>query len=297
MNTAVNDPDDFPSVYRSVDTLSSAAQRSYLGWFKIRLYGFLIAAVGGAIVWIVGPINMGGAVAFVAFAISLAAELVLALRRQDRVWHQGRAVAEHAKTLSWRYMAHGAPFETGVTDVDARFLSKLKDVWQEHTDMVVESVVGDRQISPAMHEVRDLDFEMRRDVYLRDRIGRQHTWYSANAALNASRAHRWMTAAVAFEFVGLIGAACKAAGFITVDLLGIFATAAAAAATWLQAKQYERLASVYGSTSQELAAVASVVESAVDERRWPDLVDEAEQVITHEHHLWRATLGIPARRP
>lgn len=94
----------------------------------------------------------------------------------------------------------------------------------------------------------------------------------------------------------LIGGGVKAVGWIDVDLLGIFAAAAAAATAWMQAKQHRNLATAYGVTSQELAAIASELEALSDESAWADFVTEAEDAISREHTLWRASLGVSAQR-
>jgi SMODS and SLOG-associating 2TM effector domain 3 len=124
----VRDPEDLPALYQSTNQQSLRAQRSFLMWFKVRLGGLLLAAIGGGVAWTVHDFRVGGAVAFVAFAVALAAELVLATQRSDRVWYEGRAAAESAKTLSWRYMVHGESFEASAHDPDARFLAELDDI-------------------------------------------------------------------------------------------------------------------------------------------------------------------------
>jgi SMODS and SLOG-associating 2TM effector domain 1 len=111
-------------------------------------------------------------------------------------------------------------------------------------------------------------------------------------------ARRWVIATICCEFVGLVTGAAKAFGWIDVDLLGIFAAAAAVATAWLQAKQHQTLATAYGVTSQELASVASEVEALTDEQKWAHFVGQAEEAISREHTLWRASRGlrIPPRR-
>ncbi|HUO39689.1 MAG TPA: SLATT domain-containing protein, partial [Mycobacterium sp.] len=132
---------------------------------------------------------------------------------------------------------------------------------------------------------------------LSERIQNQEEWYSRKAKWNADRATRWVTTSIVLEFAGLLGGAAKAFdktvfGWVDVDLLGVFAAAAAAATAWLQAKQHENLATAYGVTSQELAAVGSEVEMQTDETTWPQFVSTAEEAISREHTLWRASRGI-----
>jgi len=101
--------EDFPALHISASQQSQKAQRSFLLWFKIRLTGIVLAAVGGAISWTTGRLHVGGAIAVAAFAAVLAAELLMAIQRPDRIRYEGRTAAELAKTLTWRYMVHGEP--------------------------------------------------------------------------------------------------------------------------------------------------------------------------------------------
>jgi hypothetical protein len=67
---------------------------------------------------------------------------------------------------------------------------------------------------------------------------------------------------------------------------------------WVQAKQYQNLATAYGVTSQELSSVASEVATLTDEALWARFVREAEQTISREHTLWRASRGVrPSSKP
>jgi hypothetical protein len=289
--------EDFPALHGSANQQSLKAQRSFLLWSKIRLAGIVLAAVGGAIGWTTGRLHVGGAIAVVAFAAALAAELLMAIQRPDRIWYEGRAAAESAKTLTWRYMVRGESFEGDVGDADKRFIAELKDVLRDLDALPVHVLAGhERQISAKMRQVRALPFEDRRSIYLSQRIQDQEDWYRKKAAWNDKRATFWMVTTVVLEFVGLIGGVVKAVGWVDVDLLGIFAAAAAAATAWLQAKQHQNLATAYGVTSQELAAVASELEALSDESAWANFVAESEEAISREHTLWRASRGISVQR-
>jgi hypothetical protein len=292
----IRDPDDLPALYRSTNQESLVGQTSFLFWLKVRLGGVVVAAVGGAVGWKVANLHLGGAIAFSAFVVALVAEVVLAIRRPDQQWYEGRAAAESVKTLSWRYMVCGESFETDVPNVDKRFVDLVDDVLHDLDALSVPTASGhDLQISTTMREVRALPFEQHREVYLRQRIQDQQGWYARKAEWNGTRAKQWIVASVVFEFLGLVGAALKAVGWVDFDLLGIFATAAAVATAWLQTKQHQNLATAYGVTSQELAAVASEIEGLTDRALWPKFVVEAEEAISREHTLWRASRGIRVR--
>jgi hypothetical protein len=84
-------------------------------------------------------------------------------------------------------------------------------------------------------------------------------------------------------------------GAVRADLLGIVAAAIAVVAAWMQTKQHETLGRAYSVTAQELAAVRTDWEADRNEDEWAAFVDEAEEAISREHTLWRASRGVEAR--
>ena len=105
MSVTIDGPADFPALYRSADRESERAQRSYLRSLRVRLGALLVAAFGGALTLTTAAgFQVGGGLAFLAFACALGAELFLARTNPLTTWYEGRAAAESAKTLAWRYM-------------------------------------------------------------------------------------------------------------------------------------------------------------------------------------------------
>jgi hypothetical protein len=87
-------------------------------------------------------------------------------------------------------------------------------------------VAGEQQIRDKMRQVRALNFEERRQIYLDDRIADQQRWYSEKARWNDRRARAWVLVSIVLEIAGLIGGALKAFGWINFDLLGFLAAGA-----------------------------------------------------------------------
>jgi hypothetical protein len=290
------EPDDFPLLFRSADAASLRGQRRFFGALRFRLGGLVVAALGATFSGAVGPVDAGGFLTLVAFAVALAAELYLALQRPDRDWYQGRAAAESAKTLAWRYAVRGRSFEASGSSkgsVDRSLLDALRTVLQDLESLDLGASTGDAsQITPRMRELRAQDFSTRRQTYLEGRIRDQQAWYARKSARNGTLANRWTIAAVVVEFAGLVGGGLRAFGELDVDLLGVCAALAAAIAAWLQAKQHQTLATAYGVTAQELASVAAELETLSDEADWADFVGGAEEAISREHTLWRASRGL-----
>ena len=81
----------------------------------------------------------------------------------------------------------------------------------------------------------------------------------------------------------------KATGVLRVDLLGLASAVVAGGAAWVQAKQHQTLATAYAVTSQELSTISGQVDWASTEQEWAHFVDQAEEAISREHTLWRAS--------
>jgi hypothetical protein len=83
---------------------------------------------------------------------------------------------------------------------------------------------------------------------------------------------------------------------IDLDLLGFGAAVAAGLIAWEQTRQDDRNAAAYSIAAQELASIKSLAPEQADETAWASFVDDAEEAISREHRLWRATTGLAATR-
>jgi hypothetical protein len=297
MSVTIDGPADFPALYRSADRESERAQRSYLRSLRVRLGALLVAAFGGALtLTIAGGFQVGGGLAFIAFACALGAELFLARTSPLTIWYEGRAAAESAKTLAWRYMVRAAPFELDTPDVDQQFLARTYSLLQDLRSISLGTAEPDaHQISNKMRQVRALDFNERRQIYLADRIADQQRWYSEKARWNNRRARGWVFVSIVLEIAGLIGGALKAFGWITFDMLGFLAASGGGVMAWIEAKQHRNLGTAYGIASQELASIATELPTVNSEEGWAAFVAQAEEAISREHTLWRASRGLSDR--
>ena len=286
-------------LFRSADATAIAAQRQYLLAIRVRLYLLVAAAAAGAVSVAAGGVDwssLAGAVALVAAALT---ELYLVRDRPEQRWYEGRAAAESAKTLGWRYAVGAEPFGIEALperDADRLLVRRLGELLTDLDDLGTEPVRGaSEQITPAMRAVRAAPLPVRRAVYERWRIGEELAWYRAKSAWNQRRAHRLTLAVLAFEVVGATGGLLRVAG-VGVNLLGVAAAGAAALGLWLQTRQHQVLAHAYAVTAQELSSIRSLIQWQDTEPEWTGFVDDAEAAISREHTLWRAKRGRPARR-
>jgi protein-S-isoprenylcysteine O-methyltransferase Ste14 len=288
--------EDMPALFGAADATSLAGQRDFLRATKVRLGALLVAGLCGVFVGLIEPPDWAALAGVTAFVVAIVVELYLLFTKPERTWYEGRAAAESVKTLAWRYAVGGRPFAVAEVDADKRFLSRLNEILTDLPDVsLVAGPEGGEQVTPAMRNLRAKPPVERRVAYRVGRIEDQRDWYRRKAKWNDERARRLRIVALVLEGVGILAGIVTVVGVVTADLLGIVAAAIAVVAAWMQTKQHETLARAYSVTTQELAAVRSDWEADRSEVEWAAFVDEAEEAISREHTLWRASRGVEAR--
>jgi hypothetical protein len=147
---------------------------------------------------------------------------------------------------------------------------------------------NERQITDWMTSVREQPLSVRRRAYEEGRLLDQVRWYGAKALENDARAKRWSLITIALQAAGVLAATLRVAGVLDVDLMGVAATAAAAATAWLASKDHSGLAEAYSTTAHELALVRDELPEGDDETGWGTFVADAEAAISREHTRWLA---------
>lgn len=284
---------DLPESFRSADQSSLAAQARFLRSMRVQLVALSVAALCGAVSWTLpgSTTDIAAVVAAVAFALAGVLRARMQGNRLERTWYDGRAVAESAKTMAWRYAVAGRPFpaEIDPAKTDAAFVRGLRDLPAGLSELDVVPVSdGGRQITDAMRALRDRSLEERKTAYAEHRISDQRRWYGRKARWNKTCADRWNMVFLALDAAGAIGAAVKATSDIQIDVLPVVAAVVAGATAYVQTKQHEALASAYTVANLELASIAELLPAVADERHWARFVDEAETAISREHTMWKA---------
>ena len=135
----------------------------------------------------------------------------------------------------------------------------------------------DRGISPT-----------RKAAYADARIHDQQQWYDGKAEINHRRAQRWGLLGLLASMAGLVAALLRATLVFDpeIDPLSVFATLATAVTAWIQARQFQTLATSYGIAGQELGTIAIRLAHVDTEPAWAAFVRDAEAAISREHTLW-----------
>jgi len=286
---------DFPELFDAADRASAGAQRAFVRSTAAQLLLLVLAAVAAAVSAQVGRTDVAAAIAALAFAAAASLKTHLLTTKPDKTWYQGRAAAESAKTLAWRYAVGGEPFRADAPDpvrLDRQFLERLGEILRPLDDIaLIPSVERSDQITPWMRRLRGRSLEERRRAYREGRILDQQRWYATKAAYNDKRARQWGAVMLAFELAGVVLLLARAVGLLTLDLGGIAAAVAGTAAAWVQTKQHAALAAAYSVTARELGQVAVEVDDPTTEDEWAKFVGHAEDAVSREHTLWLASRG------
>jgi hypothetical protein len=280
-----------PGLFQAADQASTDAQRRFLFASRLRL-GFLVlaAATGVSPIMIGSTVDLAAAGTVLALIGAICVEVWLLTEHPERTWYDGRALAESAKTLAWRFAVAGAPFQEPMDSTTAQ--RNLVEQLRNLLDGAPSSSIGPSslpQVTDEMRQLRAADFEHRRSVYLAERIGGQTQWYESKAHFNRSRSRRWRVALLIIEALGVFAALLRAMGVVSLDLAGIVAAVAAAGVAWLSLKQHESIARAYAYAALDLSLADHRLRSLSDETEWGIEVDNAEEAISREHTMWRAS--------
>jgi hypothetical protein len=284
---------DLPELYKVASASSAVGQRRV-----VRLTTLLLGASLGSGIFALfggrgGPSWHSGAdfMAALCFAAAAVGGTLLSNRRPHFQWYDGRAAAESAKTLSWKYAMRAAPFVDDVT-ADDRFVERLagiRAVIGQFATAELALLEPDASISPAMRRLRKAPLAARRAAYHHFRIHDQIEWYAAKVVEAERKARAWQMLTVILGIAGVTGAIARALGLFDLDALGLAAAFLASIAAWTELHQYWPNAAAYRLTLRELRIIdAQVPAIAEDDVTWGAFCERAEYAISREHTMWRA---------
>jgi len=283
---------DYPPLYVTADTASLWGQR----WHK-RIIGanLVLIVVGAAFAFVA---TLGGETLRVTSAVFSALVLVIGMLprkvhtrvHDDKHWFEGRAVAETAKSLTWRYMMRVPPFDDDLA-ADAALVSSFNEICDDVSgvDTLRSARIASTQITPRMREIRGLDLAKRRTIYEQERLADQVRWYSQKSAYNKQRARFWGWINVSSELAA-IGAAIGVifSEMPWINAVGVFAAVTVAATAWTQLGQHSLLTRSYAVAAAELARIQALARDATTEEDLRNAVRNGEGAISREHTLWTA---------
>ena len=296
------DDSNYPTLYRCADAASVRAQSTYLLLNKFYLGSLVLGSVTSMFT------AVGSQAVNTCLYTGLAVVLVVGLltlwamraRQDDKIWFDGRAVAESVKTTTWRFMMRVQPFHED-SNAETLFLDNLKEIREARPHLAKHLAAamdaGGSAITGFMKQKRCSSLEDRRDFYASVRIRDQKTWYASKAKSNVDIGAKWFwTIAVLQVVIVTLAIAQAASGGLGINPIPIVTTCAAAIAAWSQMNRNDELAQSYAVAAQELEEIETIASNLPSEDAFSQLVEQAENSISREHTMWCARRDVRLSR-
>jgi hypothetical protein len=179
---------------------------------KAELMALIVASVAGVTAYGVTShqLDVLAPISAVAFVVALICTYRRVQLEPEEDWYEGRAGAESACTLAWKYAIGARPFPVDGDEEHERkltklFLDRLGNVVRYLEDTRLPTPDSDvRELTEAMRRVRASDLATRRLVYRRDRIEDQPDWYSRRSDDHDRSAKRWLGVAITASVAGIL---------------------------------------------------------------------------------------------
>lgn len=281
----------YPSLYTVADAASLKAQQLHIRLTLIQAFFLLIGSILAINSY---PTKLYSLSVAVVYFVALGLSLVLGLKKFEKPWYNGRAVAESIKTNSWRYAMRSAPFSDAESlhIPKAEFRNMLKSIIRSNRelgDAIALHQDTNEQITTEMEQIRALTVTERKNFYVSNRIDDQRQWYVKKAAYNKRMHQRWFMCLVIAQALAiacvLIRIAYPEWSYWPTDTLILFASFCI---SWTQLKKFNELSSAYSLTAQEIAIIRGQYESIETEEQLSDFINNAELAFSREHTQWVA---------
>lgn len=287
---------DYPELYDSANKASLISQNEYTTIMKIYLILTVLSAV---LTMYIKESKIAGIIAAVFFLIILGLTIYQGIKRFDRIWYNGRAVAESVKTRTWRFVMRAEPYNDTdkIEFVKSEFCDDLKDILTQNKSLgsylLQESVSSKGNITNSMLSIRKLPLVDRLNYYLSNRINEQRLWYITKANINKRQEKKWFYGIVATNFSVLILLLLEI-GYEWYFLpTSAIIVAGSSFLTWTQIKKYQDLATSYALTAHEIGIIKDESFKVIDEKSLSNFVKDSENAFSREHTQWIARKDAP----
>ncbi|KIF01288.1 membrane protein [Streptomyces sp. RSD-27] len=290
--------EDLPALFHHTDQAAVSRQRESTQATRAQLALLVVAA--GAAALPSGPeaggLHVFAALGALAYAGVLAVGVRATRRRARPQWQLNRSAAEFIKSLAWRYAVHGAPFGSEVAGPEGVYRARLEKGLDELRKMgwrdprTAGLLPEGGEITGAMQRLRGLEYQVRRETYVRDRLIEQRTWYQRRAEGSRRATALWSWTIVLLTCLGLLFALFGAfgSGPGASAAAGLTSAAAAAAIAWNEVRRHHPLIEAHTLIEQDLSAMMVVMQTTITESQWPSAVYETERYVSPQHTDWLA---------
>ncbi|MFC5401465.1 DUF4231 domain-containing protein [Cohnella soli] len=280
----------FPTIQGLSDHSSEEGQRQYLLLNKLQLMLLLFSTVTTIFV----SYNRQLLFLVLFFMIgSFVVTTAIKIRKPERFWYDGRAIAESIKTLTWRFIMKAEPFNQSDTKDKELFIRTIKKITDDRKYSQIKIVSIDSEIiTDSMLNLRSLSFEERKEFYITERITDQKKWYSGKSDFNKMWESRLFYLSLITQFLAIAFLILMLTySSIRLNLTSLFTSLVTISLTWMQLKQHHELAQAYAMAANELMVIESLGSEVFKENSLSEYVNESENAISREHTMWIARRG------
>lgn len=280
---------EFPALYRAADAASNSAQSTFL---RAQQLNFVLL-IGGAVCALLEPTRELAIASAVCLLASLAVYAYIQQQDLQAIWYRSRALAESVKTAAWRLVMGAQPFDQ---DDEKVRLEKFRQLLSElllQNEGIGKHLVGEwssaDQVTPALLDTMRAGFDLKKQVYLKDRIDDQRQWYTNKSVSNKRSSNNFFFYICAVYAIAILLLLVKI-GLPDLKYLPIevFAVVATSLIAWKQLKRFDELASAYSLTAHELGVIKSRFVAVDDLGGLAAFVSDAENAFSREHTQWAA---------
>lgn len=281
---------EFPNIFEKADSKSLSSQNSLTKLNKGILILLIVSTFVSSIQIDNGWISI---ISSILLVISLILTVWIMHFQPEKTWYDGRAIAESAKSLTWKFITGTKPFSHKLKSIDAeeKLIKNLKQIIgqkKEFFQLIGEEFAEGEQITNSMRKLRKLDFKDKVEYYSINRLENQRAWYYKKSKENRKNKNLSFIAIITFQVLAIIALVLDFYKIIDFTITPLMACMASSFIAWLQLKRFQELTESYGITATELNLIKSKVKHIKDESDFENFVDDAETAISREHTLWLA---------
>lgn len=279
---------DYPSLYQTADKSAAEVQKNF---FMLLAIYFIFLILAATLSTINAPDAIFAGTQTVLLLATLGIVIYLANRQPQRIWYGARALAESAKTITWRYMMRAEPFDADDRKAKQLFILSLRKIFDANKYASAQSaeIVGLDQVTDQMMLYRNQTLDERIALYKQYRVEEQQSWYVKKAAFNKRLSKRWFTGLIIINSIAIILSIGRIiwpnTTFWPTD---VFVVIAGAAMTWIQVHRYQELAASYALTAHEIGLLKAEIPDDKEEVSFSIFVSDAESAFSREHTQWQA---------
>jgi hypothetical protein len=236
--------------------------------------------------------SVSATIVAVALVLALGLRTSNRIRRYDKTWFDGRAIAESVKSATWRFAMRMEPYDGTDKEATAELVNALDSLLAERRELTPQLRVDPKSsvVSPALSTLRSLPVSVRLATYLAERVQDQLEWYESRSHANQESAARWFWTGVGAQVLAVITAIASVSAPVLFAGIGLLSSLAASTTAWAQLGRHDELGRSYALAAAELSLIKATLQNTdpSDAEELDERLRDAEGAISREHTMWIA---------